>query len=104
MPPKPSLFGLARKCLAFPTIVTPQGVALVILFAAAYPTLRGELALAVVEIMVINVLAMFFVRRILGTPGVMPALVVLGSVVGVLQVALGIQFIFNILRDSGLLG
>jgi multiple antibiotic resistance protein len=102
-PARPSLLGLALKGLVFPAIVTPQGVALVVLTVAAYPALTGQVALAVVEIMVINFVAMLFAQRLFKTPGVLPGLLVLGNVVGVLQVALGVQIVLNGLRVVGVL-
>jgi multiple antibiotic resistance protein len=102
-PARPPLLALALKGLVFPTIVTPQGVALVILTVAAYPALTVQIALAVVQIMAINFVAMLFSQRLFKTPGVLPALIVLGSVVGVLQVGLGVQIVINGLRVVGAL-
>jgi multiple antibiotic resistance protein len=102
-PARPPLLALALKGLVFPTIVTPQGVALVILTVAAYPALTGQVVLSVVGIMVINFVAMLFAQSLLKTPGVLPALIVVGSVIGVLQVGLGVQIVINGLRVVGAL-
>lgn len=97
-PPQPSLLKLALSGLVFPTIVTPQGLALVILVVAAYPVLKGQMVLAVVQIMAINLVVMLCARLILKTPGISFALTVFGNVLGVLQVALGIQLVIGALR------
>ena len=91
------------RALVFPTIVTPQGLALIILIVAAYPAVEGDMALAVGAVMVLNLMIMLFARLILKTPGLGFALMIFGNVLGVLQVALGVQFIIGALRVSGIL-
>jgi multiple antibiotic resistance protein len=80
--------------IAFPTVVTPYGIAVVIIILATSP--RATYAIAVIAIllgvMVLNLLAMLFARQILGTIGIVP-LQILGAVLSVLQVALGVQMI-----------
>lgn len=89
--------------LIFPTIVTPQGLALIILIVAAYPALKAQVALAVGGIMVLNLAVMLLARLILKAPGIGFALMIFGNVLGVLQVALGVQFIIGALRVIGVL-
>lgn len=48
--------------------------------------------------MVVNLLVRLFARRVLNTPGGGLALMVNGNVLGVLQVALGIQIIIAAVR------
>lgn len=93
----------ALKKLVFPTIVTPQGIALIILVVAANPALTQPMAIVVVGIMVTNGIAMVFAQRILAAPGVALTLLVFGNVLAVLQVALGLQIIIRSLVGIGAL-
>jgi multiple antibiotic resistance protein len=95
-PPQTQAFALTRVAmtpLAFPTIVTPTGVAVLIVFLALAPNFgtRLEIAEFVAGIMGLNFIAMLL------TPWIMPALSILlpivGSVLGVIQVALGLEII-----------
>jgi multiple antibiotic resistance protein len=88
--------------LAFPTIVTPYGVAALILLLGAS---RGAHDLNIfgifIAVMAINLLAMWFARPILKyTSG---ALQVLGALFGVLQVALAVQMMLGGFRLLGVL-
>ncbi|HKQ24910.1 MAG TPA: MarC family protein [Burkholderiales bacterium] len=88
--------------ITFPTIVTPYGIAALILLlvhspdAARTQGLLGILAL----VMVLNLLAMLFARWIMRGVGIL-TLQVLGAVLGVLQVALAIDIILRALRSIG---
>jgi multiple antibiotic resistance protein len=88
---------LAINPLAFPTIVTPYGIGAVIVFIALSPDLNSKLIVVaiVVGIMLLNLLVMFFARRIFNTLSLI--LVLLGAVLGVVQVALGAKIIYNAL-------
>ena len=90
--------------LAFPTIVTPYGIAAVIILLSVSPDVRYLIgvAVALVGVMALNLLAMLSARRILAFVGIMP-LQIVGTVLNVLQVALGVQMILAGLRMSGLL-
>lgn len=83
---------LAISPLAFPVMVTPRAVGVLIIFVAFFPTPQGKLTVLAVAgaVLVLNLLAMrcasWFMDRIGMTP-----LLVLGAVFGVLQVALGIE-------------
>ena len=82
---------LAITPLAFPTIVTPYGVAVLIMLMALRPDhVFGILSVAAAVLMV-DLLAMLSADRILKTPFVGTALLIVGMVLGILQVALGIQ-------------
>jgi multiple antibiotic resistance protein len=89
----PSL-GLALAPLAFPTIITPYGAAVLIVLLAASGALTRDLAILGVflAVMVLDLLAMLFAHPILKTVGTAP-LLVLGAVLGVLQVALAMQML-----------
>ena len=86
--------------LTFPLIVTPYGIAaLIAVFVAPdYSTRSGEIYLLLVLVMVLNLLAMVFVRQIMRGP-VLLTLQVLGAVLGVLQVGLAVQIIIRALRE-----
>lgn len=92
---------LAFSPLAFPTIVTPYGIAVLILLA----TLRMEYVVEIVAvtagILVLNLLAMLFADFILKSPVVVIILSILGAVVGILQVALGVQVVVDALFTMG---
>jgi len=60
------------------------------------------IAAALIGVMVLNLLAMLYARKILKAIGIMP-LQIVGSVLSVLQVALGVQMILGGLRIIGLL-
>jgi len=90
--------------LAFPTIVTPYGIATVIILLSISPNafyLLG-IAAALIGVMVLNLIAMLYARKILSLLGLMP-LQIVGTVLSVLQVALGVQMILGGLRIIGVL-
>ena len=96
VPVEPSL-NLVINPLVFPTILTPYGIALVITLSAIF----GKLQLSIVSligllvlVMFLNLMAMLTARPILNF--VKPTtLQVIGFVIGVLQLALGIDFILG---------
>jgi len=93
--PAPAL-ALAASQLAVPSIVTPYGVATVIVFLTIAPEVKWAIVGLVLAIMIIDLLVMLFVRpllRVLGVP-----LQLLGIVFAVLQVALSVQMIFFAFR------
>jgi multiple antibiotic resistance protein len=94
---------VALMPLAFPAIVTPYGIAaLIVLFAFSNGQQdRLTLAAAVVAIMVLNLFVMLSARRLATVLGLV--LPILGAVLGVVQVALGLQIINNALRMLGVL-
>ena len=89
--------------IAFPTIVTPYGIAILIVLV----TLRGDIATAVqvlgvaVFVLLLDLLAMLFAQRILNTPLVPLALGIVEPVLGVLQVALGVSAVVRALSMLG---
>ena len=89
---------MAFMPLAFPTIVTPHGIAALIVFLALSPDLEGRLIIGgiVVAIMLLNLIAMLAARYILQFLGVI--LQMLGAVLGIIQVALGLQIINSSLK------
>jgi multiple antibiotic resistance protein len=93
----------ALTSLAFPTIVTPYGIAATIVFLAFSPDVPGRLIVGaiVLIIMLMNLVIMLNIRRI--GPILSISLAILGAVIGVIQVALGLQIINNSLRALGAL-
>jgi multiple antibiotic resistance protein len=89
----PALPGAAIR-VAFPTIVTPYGIATVILVLSLSPnaTYVFGVAAMLLVVMFLNLLAMLYARRILKMIGMMP-LQIVGAVLSVLQVALGVQMV-----------
>jgi multiple antibiotic resistance protein len=86
---------IAMYPLAFPTIVTPYGIAAVIVFNTLSTDVRTKLTVVaiVVGIMVLNFLIMFF-AKLLYKPLAM-ILAILGAILGVIQVAVGAKIIYN---------
>jgi multiple antibiotic resistance protein len=89
---------LALTPLAFPTIVTPYGIATLIVFLAFSQNLQSKLTIGAIllAIMALNLAIMILARRL--PTALSLALAVLGAVLGVIQVALGLQIINNSLR------
>lgn len=90
---------MAMNPLAFPTIVTPYGIAAVIMFLSVVPDLNGRLYIGgvVLAIMMLNLIIMLITRHIYKTLSM--ALAILGSILGVVQVALGLLIIYNQLKN-----
>ena len=90
--------------LVFPMVLTPHGIAaVIILLAISHGAERTEVIVAVLlAVMLLNLLSMAFVRPILGV--VAPVLWAVGSVLAVLQMAVSVQIILTALRGLGVLG
>lgn len=98
MPPSLSR---AASPLAFPVIVTPSGVAAVIIFVTLSPDPAGKAAigLLLLVILVLDLLAMWYAQAILKWLAL--PLYILGAVLGVIQVALGLNIILVNLSRIG---
>ena len=94
---------MAMSPLAFPTIVTPYGIATLIVFLALSPDPQSRLTIGaiVLAIMLLNLIVMILTRHIL--PVLAVVLPILGAVLGVIQVALGLQIINNSLQALGVM-
>jgi multiple antibiotic resistance protein len=99
----PPAMKLALMPLAFPTIVTPYGIAAVVVLMAVAPDTQARWVVGgiVVAIMLANLVIMMLARKILPVMGIV--LPILGAVLGVVQVALGLQIINNALTTMGVL-
>jgi multiple antibiotic resistance protein len=94
---------LALSPIAFPTIVTPYGIAALVVFLAVSPDLQSQLVVGAVllMIMLLNLVTMLVAARLLSVLAI--ALPILGAVFGVIQVAVGLQIIHNALGTLGIL-
>ena len=103
-PPLPAAPMAAAMRITFPTVVTPYGIAALIVFLAnSHDAARTASILAIlIGVMVLNLLAMLYARQMMGGVTAM-VLQVLGAVLGVLQVALAVEMILRGLRELGLL-
>ena len=81
--------------LAFPNIVTPHGIAAVIVFLAISPDLHAKLVIGAIllGIMLVNLVFMLLTRSLLKVFAII--LPILGAILGVIQVALGLHIIYN---------
>lgn len=103
-PTPPANTTAAALRLTFPTIITPYGIAAVMVLLARSPDVRrtSMIVLVVVLVMVLNLLAMLGSRKVMGGVTLM-ILRIVGSVLGVLQVALAVEMILRSLTDLGVL-
>jgi multiple antibiotic resistance protein len=87
---------LAVTPLAFPSMVTPRAVAVLIIFVAYFPTTEGKLIVfaCAALILLLNLVGMRYAHVFMERIGMTP-LLVLGAVFGVLQVALGVEMMAN---------
>ncbi len=103
-PPLPAEPMAAAMRITFPTVVTPYGIAaLIVVLANSRDAERTGIIFALLgAVMVLNLLTMLYERRIMGGVTVM-VLQVIGAVLGVLQVAIAIDMILRALHELGLL-
>jgi len=102
--PKPTAMQLAIKPLAVPVIVTPAGIAALLIFgvvAGTHPGMEITLAWMLAVIMALDLLVMLTCDWLARIPGVLLVLVVLGFVIVFIQVALAIETIVGGLRGLG---
>jgi multiple antibiotic resistance protein len=103
-PPLPAQPMAAAMRITFPTVVTPYGIAalIVVLTNSRDAERTGTIFALLLGVMVLNLLTMLYGRRIMGGVTVM-VLQIIGAVLGVLQVAMAIEMILRALRELGLL-
>src|SRR4030095_4282420 len=103
-PPLPPSPVAAAATLLFPIVLTPYGVAAVIVLLASNrePERIALIVALLMLVMIVNLLAMLYARRILVGFTII-VLQVLGAIFGVLQVGLAIEFIVYGLRSLGVL-
>jgi multiple antibiotic resistance protein len=95
----PPTLGVAIMPVAFPGIVTPYGIAAVIILLSIAPdnAQRWTIGGLLLGIMLVNLVAMLLARRILSVAGIF--LQIFGVVLAIIQVAFGLNIIFNALRN-----
>jgi multiple antibiotic resistance protein len=101
--PAPSEPELAFSPLAFPTIITPYGLALLILLFTLYPLGSGGMGILAIAsfVLALDLLAMLCTDLLAKVPFIMPGLDIVGCVMGVLLIALGLQAVADGLRMLG---
>jgi multiple antibiotic resistance protein len=89
---------MALNPLAFPTIVTPYGIAAVIVFLSLAPDIESKLSIGVIvlSIMLLNLILMLITRYIYKF--IVVFLSLLGAILGIVQVAIGLMIIYNQFR------
>jgi multiple antibiotic resistance protein len=89
---------MAMNPIAFPTIVTPYGIAAIIFILAISPDINSKMQIGaiVLGIMVLNLVVMLITRYVFKFLAIF--LAILGAILGVIQVALGLLIIHNQLR------
>jgi len=104
IPALPASPTAAALKLLFPVVLTPFGIAAVIvLLAGSAESVRTEVIIGIlVGVMLLNLLAMLFARRILAGAGII-VLQILGGVLGMLQAGLAVQIILQGLQDLKLI-
>ena len=68
-----------------------------------FPGMTQAVAICLATIMVLDFLVMYFIDRVMKTPGLMIVLTVLGSVLVFVQAALAIQMILTALKSLGVI-
>ena len=103
-PALPAVPLAAAMRITFPTVVTPYGIAALIVVLTNSRDLGriGAILALLLAVMVLNLLTMLYGRRIMGGVTVM-VLQVIGAVLGVLQVAIAIDMILRALHELAVL-
>jgi small neutral amino acid transporter SnatA (MarC family) len=97
--PLPSDPTLATLRVTFPLLVTPYGIAAIIALLFIFGDARSNVWIFVmlIAVMLLNLIGMLYIRQIMRGP-VRLVLQILGSILGVLQVALAVQIVIAGLR------
>jgi multiple antibiotic resistance protein len=103
-PPAPPSSALAFSPLAFPTIITPYGIAVLLRVVTLRPDNILQILGVAAVVLVLDLLAMLSADRILKTLLLGSALGIVGSVMAVLQIALGVQAVVDALHLLGAVG
>ncbi len=103
---KPTAIQLAVSPVAVPMIVPHAGVAAILICMAHAPQSQGiaqSVAIGLATMMVLDFLVMYFIDRVMKTPGLMIVLTVLGSVLVFVQAALAINMMLVALKSLGVI-
>jgi multiple antibiotic resistance protein len=100
VPPKAPLAQLAVSPLTVPIIISPAGIAAILIFVTlpsespgTYPGLYQAVAIALTVIVVLDFLVMFFNSSITHVPGLVLVLQAAGAVLVFIQIALAVEII-----------
>lgn len=90
---------IAVSPIAFPTMIRPYGIGVLIIFVSYFPSLENKLSILsiAIAVMVLNLGAMLVAHRLMALIGAVP-LTILGSVFSILQVALGVEIFASGIR------
>lgn len=90
---------MSGAAVAFPGLFPPIAVAIPVIFAAAAPAIGTRLTIMVLgpSVLALNLLVMLFAKVIMRRIS-QGSLQVLGAVFGVLQAALGVEFVMDAVR------
>ena len=98
---------LAITPIVSPIIIPPVGIAAILIFTTIFEqNLWMQLSIvgSLINIMVLNFLAMLFADKIIKVPGLMQVLLLVSIVLNFVQIALAIQVILVGLKNLGILG
>jgi multiple antibiotic resistance protein len=102
-----TLLQVAISPLATPIIVTPAGIAALLIFvmsASRFPGVYEALAVVLVVILALDFVVMRFNAQILRIPGLLATLQVFGTVLNFIQLALAIETMLHAMRALDLVG
>jgi multiple antibiotic resistance protein len=102
----PSALQLAVAPLAAPGIVPPAGVAAILIcmmLAPEFPGMKQAIAICLVTMMALDFLVMYFIDKVMKTPGLMIVLTMLGSVLVFVQVGLAVEIVLTALKGLGVI-
>lgn len=102
-PPGPPSLRWAVSPITFPRIASPYGVAILVILIAVAPTIgrQFQILAVLIGVLILDLLAMLFADRILKVIGT-TSLQIVGTVLAILQVALGIDLIILALAELGI--
>jgi len=103
----PTALQLAMSPVAVPLIVPPAGIAAILIFVGLAPKSPGievVIPLALVAMMALDFLVMFYIDQIVSIPGLLLVLQVFGAILMFIQVALAAETLMIAFRSLGVLG
>lgn len=98
----PTRFALSP--LATPTMISPMGIAAILIFVmleGAFPGVTKAVVMVFLIVMAVNFLVMYFHHRLLKIPGLVPIIQLIGAILVVMQVALAIDVMVAALASLG---
>lgn len=102
--PNMSPMRFALSPLATPTMISPMGIAAILIFVmieGAFPGITRAVIIVFLAVMVVNFLVMYFHDQLLKIPGLIPMIQLIGAILVVMQVALAIDVMVTALGSLG---